>query len=67
MHVSPPDAMDKVAAAIAGDMDNMRARIEAAFEGIEQPDQAAGITPQDVIEAVILAIDNAECTKPVNM
>jgi lipoate-protein ligase A len=61
MHVSPPDAMDKVAAAIGGarafDRGELLARIERAFAdaGVTQADEAAGITVDDILEAVVLA------------
>jgi lipoate-protein ligase A len=64
MHVSPPDAMDKVAAALEGarahDSADVRGRIAAAFEGVEQADAAAGITPDDCADAVALAVKNSE-------
>jgi lipoate-protein ligase A len=65
MHVSPPEAMDRVAAALEGgsiaDRDDLLARVRAVFEqpDVDQPDAAAGITPDDVVEAVLLAAKNA--------
>jgi lipoate-protein ligase A len=65
MHVSPPDAMDKVAASLegaaAGDREELVRRISSAFgeAGIEQPDQTAGITPEDCAETVLLAVKGA--------
>ncbi|MGZ6527852.1 MAG: lipoate--protein ligase family protein [Actinomycetota bacterium] len=63
MHASPPEAMDRVAAALEGgsidDREDLVARARAVFDTIEQPDEAAGITPEDVVEAVLLAAKNA--------
>lgn len=59
MHVSPPEAMDNVAAALTdgsvGDREDLLARVSSVFETIDQPDAAAGITPNDVVEAVLKA------------
>ena len=61
MHVSPPDAMDRVAVALtgadAGDREDVVARIRAVFDepDVDQPDAAAGITSEDVGEAVLRA------------
>lgn len=63
MHVSPPDAMDRVAAALAGadpsDEQDLLARIGPVFEApdFEQPDLAAGVTPEDIARAVVLAVE----------
>ena len=63
MHVSPPESMDNVASALDGasiaDPDDLLARVKKIFETIEQPDEAAGITPEDVVETVLLAATNA--------
>ncbi|MFY9585915.1 MAG: hypothetical protein WAT66_00510 [Actinomycetota bacterium] len=65
MHVSPPDAMDRVAAALAGanvaDREALVSRVRAIFEqpDVDQPDTAAGITPDDVVEAVQKAAKEA--------
>jgi len=63
MHVSPPEAMDNVAATLAGasvaDREDLLSRVRAVFETVEQADEAAGITPEDVVEAVLLAAKNA--------
>ena len=63
MHVSPPESMDNVAVALDGasitDRDDLVARVKKVFETIEQPDEAAGITPDDVVETVLLAASNA--------
>jgi lipoate-protein ligase A len=63
MHVSPPDAMDALAAALAGaradDPGELAVRARAVFDGIEQPDTAAGITAEDCVEAVLLAVKSA--------
>jgi lipoate---protein ligase len=61
MHVSPPDVMDRVAATLtgadAGDREDVVARIRGVFDepDVDQPDAAAGITPEDVAEAVLRA------------
>ena len=65
MHVSPPDAIDRVASALeganAGDREEMLGRVRAVFEqpDVDQPDLAAGITPEDVVEAVVRAAKEA--------
>jgi hypothetical protein len=63
MHVSPPEAIDGVAAALAGadvaDREELLQRVATAFAGIEQPDAAAGITPNDIVEAVLKAAKEA--------
>ncbi len=62
MHLSPPDAVDRLATALAGahseDHDEIVNRLERVFAepDIDQPDQAAGITAQDCAEAVRLAV-----------
>jgi len=61
MHVSPPDAMDRLAAALLGarpaDHADLVARAEKLFAepDVDQPDEAAGITAQDCAEAVMAA------------
>jgi len=61
MHVSPPDAIDKAALALreadVADRDDLLLRIRDAFEEaqIQQADEAAGITPDDLVECVQLA------------
>ena len=63
MHVSPPGAIDDVAAALVGadasDREDLLARIRGIFEGIVQADAAAGITPNDIAEAVLKAAKKA--------
>jgi lipoate---protein ligase len=63
MHVSPPEAMDNVAAALTGgtvaDREDLLARVSTVFETIDQPDAAAGITPNDIVEAVLKAAKEA--------
>jgi lipoate-protein ligase A len=65
MHVSPPDAMDRVAAALEGarasDREGIVARVRAVLSepDVDQPDEAAGITAEDVAEAVTLAAQRA--------
>lgn len=59
MHVAPPDGLDKIASSLVGaridDAEDLRARATAGFEGISQPDAAAGITAEDVVSCVVLA------------
>ena len=61
MHVSPPEAMERLAQALlggnAGDREDVLARVRTVFDeaGFDQPDAAAGITPDDVVEAVLRA------------
>lgn len=65
MHVSPPDAMDRVASALAGggvgDHEGLLGRVRAvlAEPDVVQPDAAAGITSEDILEAVLLAAKEA--------
>jgi lipoate-protein ligase A len=66
MHVSPPDAMERVALALGGasaeDREDLVGRVRSIFEqpDVDQPDAAAGITPEDVAEAVVRAAKAAE-------
>lgn len=60
MHVSPPDAMDRVAAAVLGakvDRDDLLARVREVFAApdVSQADAAAGITPEDCVETLLRA------------
>ncbi|MFN2544032.1 MAG: biotin/lipoate A/B protein ligase family protein [Actinomycetota bacterium] len=61
MHLSPPEAMERVATALvgadAGDRQAVLARIREVFEqpDMDQPDEAAGVTPEDCAEAVLRA------------
>lgn len=65
MHISPPDAMDRVAAAVVGaraeDGEDLLKRVSAVFSepDVDQPDAAAGITPADVVAAIASATINA--------
>ena len=65
MHTSPPDSMDRVAAALIGgsaaDREELLARVRSVFDQPDfvQPDVAAGITPEDVVEAVVRAAKEA--------
>jgi lipoate---protein ligase len=62
MHVSPPDAIDRVAAALVGgradDRGDLRARIASVFEGddIHQAEAAMGFTTDDLLTAVEKAV-----------
>ena len=65
MHLSPPDVLDRMAAAVGGaridDRDEVVARVRGvlAQDDVDQPDAAAGITAEDVAEAIALAAKNA--------
>jgi lipoate-protein ligase A len=65
MHVSPPDTMDRVAAALVGadaaDDDDLRARIAGVFDGdeVHQADQMMGVTTDDLLAATRKAIADA--------
>lgn len=62
MHVSPPDTMDRVAAALVGadtgDAGELRARIASVLEAddVHQADAAMGITTDDVLACVEKAV-----------
>ena len=66
MHVSPPDTLDNVAAALVGasaaDADDLRARIAAVWEadGVHQADATMGVTTDDLLAAVTKAIGAAQ-------
>jgi hypothetical protein len=70
MHVSPPDTMDRVAAALVGapsaDAGELRARIASVFEGddIHQADAAMGVTTDDLLAAVQHALAAARKEMP---
>ncbi len=65
MHVSPPDTLDRVAAALVGagpgDRPTIRARIAEVWEadGVHQADATMGVTTDDLLAAVQKAIDDA--------
>jgi hypothetical protein len=65
MHVSPPDVMDRVAAALLGadssNSDDLRQRISTVFEAedVHQADQLMGVTTQDLLAAVLVAVQAA--------
>jgi lipoate---protein ligase len=65
MHLSPPDAVDRIAAALVGaratDDAELTARVAAVLSAsdVDQPDLAAGITANDFATAVQLAAGNA--------
>ena len=71
MHVSPPDVLDRVAAALldadAHDRAHLRARIRAVFESddVHQADTALGVTTDDLLTAVTKAVAEAEASEPV--
>jgi lipoate-protein ligase A len=68
MHVSPPDTMDRIAAALvgadSGDQADLRARIASVFDGpdIHQAEAVMGVTTDDLLAAVRKAI--AAATAP---
>jgi lipoate-protein ligase A len=70
MHVSPPDALDRVAVALVGasavDTADLRARIAAVFEGddIHQADESMGVTTDDLLTAVEKAVAVAGTAAP---
>lgn len=65
MHVSPPDVLDRVAAALAGapagDDDELRRRIAEVFEAddVHQADDVMGVTTDDLLAAVRKAVADA--------
>lgn len=65
MHVSPPDTIDRVAAALVGgsvrDEDDLRARIASVFEAadVHQADATMGVTTDDLLGAVRKAAASA--------
>jgi lipoate-protein ligase A len=62
MHVAPPDALDRVAAALVGaradDREGLRARIAGAWEApdVHQADATTGVTTDDLLAALEKAI-----------
>jgi lipoate-protein ligase A len=58
MHVSPPDTLDRSAAALIGasvhDRDDLRSRLASVFEGddVHQAETAMGVTTDDLLAAV---------------
>jgi lipoate-protein ligase A len=66
MHVSPPDTLERVAAALVGapcrDRAELRSRIADVFEGddIRQADETMGVTTDDLLAAVEKAVAEAE-------
>lgn len=66
MHVSPPDTMVKVAAAVVGasvdDDDELRRRVAEVFEAdeVHQPDAVMGVTTDDLMVALTGAIAAAQ-------
>jgi hypothetical protein len=70
MHVSPPDVIDRVAAALigapAGDAADLRGRISAVFDdgSVHQSDAALGVTTDDLLAAVQAAVAAAVGSEP---
>ncbi len=62
MHVSPPDTLDRAAAALVGaaadDRADLRARLASVFEGddVHQAEAAMGVTTDDLLVAVEKAV-----------
>jgi lipoate---protein ligase len=65
MHVSPPDVLDRAAAALLGadaaDTTDLRGRLASVFEGddVNQADAAMGVTTDDLLAAVTRAVEEA--------
>lgn len=70
LHVAPPDALDRVAAALvgarAGDDADLRARIAAVWEAgdVHQADATMGVTTDDLLAAVRRAVGAAGGSAP---
>lgn len=70
MHVSPPDTLDRVAAALVGadvaDEGDLRARIASVLEAadVHQADATTGITSDDLHAAFRKAVDDAKEASP---
>ena len=66
MHVSPPDTLDRVAAALAGagasQEDDLRRRITSVLEApeVHQADTTTGVTTDDLLAALRKAVENAK-------
>jgi lipoate---protein ligase len=66
MHVSPPDMLDRVAAALAGarasDDGDLGQRIASVLEApdVHQADATTGVTTDDLFAALRKAVDNAK-------
>jgi lipoate---protein ligase len=66
MHVSPPDTLDRVAAALVGadasDDGDVRARIISIFEApdVHQADTTTGVTTDDLLAAFHKAVESAK-------
>ena len=66
LHVSPPDTLDRVAAALVGaradDGNDVRRRISSVFDGadVNQAEQLMGVTTDDLVMAVTKAVAVAE-------
>ena len=66
MHVSPPDALDRVAAALDGagasEEDDLRRRIASVLEApdVHQADTTTGVTTDDLLAALRKALENAK-------
>jgi lipoate-protein ligase A len=66
MHVSPPDTLDRVAAALVGarasDRRDVRARIVSVFEApdVHQAETTTGVTTDDLLAALGKAVENSQ-------
>lgn len=62
MHVSPPDTLERVAAALIGadsrDAGELRARVSSVFDGddVHQADEQMGVTTDDLMSAIVKAV-----------
>lgn len=71
MHASPPDVLDRIAEALVGadgtDRADLRSRIAAVFDGqdVTQADDVMGVTTDDLLAAVLKAVDAARTTEPI--
>jgi lipoate-protein ligase A len=71
MHVSPPDVVDRVAAALvggfSGDEADLRARISQVFDdgSVHQTGSVLGVTTDDLLAAVTAAVAQALAAEPV--
>jgi len=65
MHVSPPDTLDRAAAALVGaaaaDSADLRARLSSVFDGddVHQAEASLGVTTDDLLTAVEKAVASA--------
>src|SRR5262245_16592956 len=69
MHVSPPDTMDRIAAALVGanahDAADVRGRVAGVFEGddVHQAEASMGVTTDDLVAAIDKAVGAADAAE----